>query len=98
MLVQGFEDERDIGGIAQRLIDILSASYTIDGAAYIRDINKALEWELPSDGPKTLNGLITEILEFIPEGGVCIQVGPYYLETLEIKDNRISRARLWAGD
>ena len=70
-------------------------SYTIDGTAYIRDINKALEWELPSDGPKTLNGLITEILEFIPEGAVCIQVGPYYVETLEIKDNRVSRARLW---
>ncbi|HAB90719.1 MAG TPA: hypothetical protein DCF43_00060, partial [Pseudomonas sp.] len=50
------------------------------------------------DGPKTLNGLITEILEFIPEGAVCIQIGPYYLETLEIKDNRISRARLWSSD
>ncbi len=54
--------------------------------------------KLPSDGPKTLNGLITEILEFIPEGAVCIQIGPYYLETLEIKDNRISRARLWNSD
>lgn len=73
-------------------------SYTIDGAAYIRDINKALEWELPSDGPKTLNGLITEVLEFIPEGAVCIQVDAYYLETLEIKDNRVSRARLWSND
>lgn len=74
------------------------SSYTIDGAAYIRDINKALEWELPSDGPKTLNGLITEVLEFIPEGAVCIQIGAYYLETLEIKDNRVSRARLWSDD
>ena len=73
-------------------------SYTIDGAAYIRDINKALEWELPSDGPKTLNGLITAILEFIPEGAVCIEIGPYYLETLEIRDNRVSRARLWHDD
>lgn len=73
-------------------------SYTIDGAAYIRDINKALEWDLPSDGPKTLNGLITEVLEFIPEGAVCIQVDAYYLETLEIKDNRVSRARLWSND
>lgn len=73
-------------------------SYTIDGAAYIRDINKALEWDLPSDGPKTLNGLITEVLEFIPEGAVCIQVDAYYLETLEIKDNRVSRARLWSDD
>lgn len=69
-------------------------SYVIDGAAYIREINKTLSWELPSDGPKTLNGLITEILESIPEGPVCLKVGPYVVETLDIRDNRISRARL----
>jgi len=70
-------------------------SYIIDGAAYIRDINKALEWDLPCDGPKTLNGLITEILESIPEGAVCMQIDSYFLETLEIKDNRVSSAKLW---
>lgn len=70
-------------------------SYIIDGAAYIRDINKNLDWDLPCDGPKTLNGLITEILESIPEGAVCMQIGPYFLETLEIKDNRVSCAKLW---
>lgn len=71
------------------------SSYIIDGAAYIRDINKNLDWDLPCDGPKTLNGLITEILESIPEGAVCMQIGPYFLETLEIKDNRVSCAKLW---
>ncbi len=69
-------------------------SYEIDGSAYIREINKALNWELPSDGPKTLNGLITEILESIPEGAVCVKIGPYLVETLEVRDNRISKARL----
>lgn len=69
-------------------------SYEIDGSAYIREINKALGWELPSNGPKTLNGLITEILESIPEGAVCIKVDDYLVETLEIRDNRISKARL----
>lgn len=94
-IVGEFSDQHRANPELRQLSD---GSYTIDGAAYIRDINKALEWELPSDGPKTLNGLITEILEFIPEGAVCIQVGPYYLETLEIKDNRVSRARLWNSD
>jgi Mg2+/Co2+ transporter CorB len=94
-IVGEFSDQHRANPELRQLTD---GSYTIDGAAYIRDINKALEWELPSDGPKTLNGLITEILEFIPEGAVCIQVGPYYLETLEIKDNRVSRARLWSSD
>lgn len=69
-------------------------NFEIDGTAYIRDINKALGWNLPSDGPKTLNGLITEILESIPEGAVCVQIGQYLVETLEVRDNRISKARL----
>lgn len=94
-IVGEFSDQHRANPELRQLSD---GSYAIDGAAYIRDINKALEWELPSDGPKTLNGLITEVLEFIPEGAVCIQVGPYYLETLEIKDNRVSRARLWSSD
>lgn len=69
-------------------------SYEIDGSAYIREINKALNWELPSDGPKTLNGLITEILESIPDGSVCVRIGRYLVETLETRDNRIVKARL----
>lgn len=69
-------------------------SYEIDGSTYIRDINKALGWELPSDGPKTLNGLITEILESIPDGAMCLRIDAYLVETLEIRDNRISKARL----
>lgn len=69
-------------------------SFEIDGTAYIRDINKALGWELPSDGPKTLNGLITEILESIPDGAMCLRIGAYLVETLEVRDNRISKARL----
>lgn len=69
-------------------------SYDIDGAAYIREINKALGWELPSDGPKTLNGLITEMLESIPDGSVCVRIGDYLVETLEVRANRIFKARL----
>ncbi len=72
--------------------------YDIDGAAYVREINKALGWELPSDGPKTLNGLITEILESIPDGSVCIRIGNYLVETLEVRDNRILKARLTRQD
>lgn len=67
----------------------------IDGAAYLREINRALEWELPCDGPKTLNGLITEALEQIPESSVCLQIGEYRLEVLEAADNRVKRVRVW---
>ncbi|MCF7540599.1 transporter associated domain-containing protein, partial [Pseudomonas petrae] len=67
----------------------------IDGAASIRDLNKSLGWHLPSDGPKTLNGLITEALETIPNSAVCLKIGPYRLEILETEDNRVSRVLMW---
>ncbi|PTS85720.1 magnesium/cobalt efflux protein [Pseudomonas sp. HMWF032] len=67
----------------------------IDGAAYIREINKALEWHLPSDGPKTLNGLITEALESIPDSAVCLKIGPYRLEILQAAENRVKSVRIW---
>ena len=60
----------------------------------MRDINKALTWTLPIDGPKTLNGLITERLEEIPQFNVCLKVGEYHLETVQISGNFIKTVRL----
>ncbi|MEX6501224.1 HlyC/CorC family transporter [Pseudomonas zhanjiangensis] len=67
----------------------------IDGAAYIREVNKALGWQLPCDGPKTLNGLITEALESIPESAVCLKIGHYRLEILQSSENRVKSVRVW---
>ena len=67
----------------------------IDGAAYIREVNKTLGWHLPSDGPKTLNGLITEALESIPDSSVCLKIGPYRLEILQAAENRVKSVRVW---
>jgi len=67
----------------------------IDGAAYLRDVNRALGWQLPCDGPKTLNGLITEALEHIPDSGICLQIHPYRLEILQAADNRVKSVRAW---
>lgn len=69
--------------------------YIIDGAASIRELNKSLGWHLPSDGPKTLNGLVTEALETIPDCAVCLKVGRYRLEILETEDNRVSKVLIW---
>jgi Mg2+/Co2+ transporter CorB len=71
-------------------------SYYIEGSAYIRDVNKALDWNLPTDGPKTMNGLITETLESIPEANVCLQLMHYRIETLQVSDNVIKTARIIA--
>lgn len=71
----------------------------IDGAAYLRDVNRALGWKLPCNGPKTLNGLITEALEHIPDSGICLQIGNYRLEILQAADNRVKSVRAWVrGD
>lgn len=69
--------------------------FVIEGAASIRELNKVLGWHLPSDGPKTLNGLVTEALETIPETTVCLKIGPYRLEILETEENRVSRLLIW---
>ena len=69
--------------------------FIIDGAASIRELNKSLGWHLPSDGPKTLNGLVTEALESIPESAVCLKIGRYRLEILATEENRVSRVLIW---
>lgn len=70
-------------------------TFVIDGSAALRDVNRQLQWKLPADGPKTLNGLITEQLESIPETSVCLAVGQYRIEILQIKDNMVKSARVW---
>lgn len=71
-------------------------SFIIDGQAYIREINKSLNWDLSTEGPKTLNGLILETLESLPEANVCMQLEHYRMETLQISDNTIKTVRVVA--
>ncbi len=68
-------------------------SYFIDGTANIRDVNKSLNWNLPTDGPKTINGLVMEILEAIPDANICMMIGNYRIETLQVCDNQIKTIR-----
>ena len=70
-------------------------SYLIDGSANIREVNRALDWDLPTDGAKTLNGLLTEFLENIPENNVGIQLSFYRAEVIQVKDNMIKNVRMW---
>lgn len=69
--------------------------FVIEGGTAIRAINRQLKWKLPADGPKTLNGLITEQLESIPETSVCLTIGSYRLEILQTKDNMVKSVRVW---
>jgi Mg2+/Co2+ transporter CorB len=93
--------EEIVGGFTTRLGDthrdmLLQAdgSWLIDGGAHLREINRLLGWQLPVDGPKTLNGLILETLETIPESPVSLRIGGYCVEVLQIRDNAVKSARV----
>ncbi|MGB1334033.1 MAG: HlyC/CorC family transporter [Porticoccaceae bacterium] len=66
-------------------------SYMIDGTATVRDINKSTNWDLPLDGPKTMNGLVLEQLESIPDGNVSFSVQNFKFETIEINGTRVKK-------
>lgn len=68
-------------------------SYMIDGTTTVRDINKSLKWQLPTDGPKTLNGLLLEKLESFPEAPVGVKLDGYRFEIVEVKGNLIQKVR-----
>jgi Mg2+/Co2+ transporter CorB len=70
-------------------------SYLIDGGTFIRDINRALAWELPTDGPKTLNGLILEHLQDIPEADVSIKIGNVPMEIVHAQGRTIKTVRIF---
>lgn len=67
--------------------------YIIDGTETIREINKALDWELPTDGPKTLSGLILEHLESFPDAQAGLAIGEYRLEILTLQGNVVQSVR-----
>lgn len=69
-------------------------SYLIDGSASIRDINRQLRWHLPTDGPKTLNGLILEHLESIPEAGTSLRIGEYAVEITSTTESAVKTAKV----
>ena len=73
-------------------------TFIIDGSATVRDLNRILEWELPTHGPRTVSGVIVELLEFIPETSLSIQYENYRLEVLAIQDNRVRSVRAWKVD
>ncbi|MBT8129372.1 MAG: HlyC/CorC family transporter [Gammaproteobacteria bacterium] len=69
-------------------------SYLIDGSTHIREINRELSWELPTEGPKTLNGLILEHLEMIPAPGTSLLIANYPIEITRIDKNAVQTARI----
>jgi len=69
-------------------------SMTIDASEFIRDLNKEYNLSLPTDGPKTINGLIQEEFENLPTPGICIKVDGYTLEVMKTSNNSVQTVKL----
>jgi Mg2+/Co2+ transporter CorB len=69
-------------------------SYVINASVTVRALNRAMQWSLPTDGPKTLNGLIVEYLETIPEPGTTFKIRDYTVEVLQTGENTVKTVRM----
>ena len=70
-------------------------SFVVDGTANVRELNRAFHWTLPEHGPKTLNGLILEALEDIPDAGTSLRIGEYTIEVVHSSEHAVRSARVF---
>ena len=69
-------------------------TFLVDGAAFVRELNRTMQWELPTDGPRTMNGLIVEFLGSIPQPGTSLMIAGYPIEILQTIGNTVRTARI----
>ena len=69
-------------------------SILTDGNSKIRDLNNYVNWKIPEESSKTINGLITEYLDQIPQANLCIEIDAYRFEILELEVNLISKIKI----
>lgn len=69
-------------------------SYLVEGSASLRELNRKLKLDLPLDGPRTLNGLILEQLETIPEAGVSLKIAGLPVEIVQVQDRMVKTVRI----
>lgn len=84
----------DIASLSREITWVDASTVLIDAGISIRELNKALQWSLPIDGPKTLNGWITEMLAFIPPSNFCIKLNGLPCEILQVKDNVVKTVKV----
>ena len=84
----------DIDRETVEIMEQKDGSYLIDASIPLRELNKKLNWQLPINGAKTLNGLIIDQVETIPENNIKIEIDNYAVETVLIRNNMIKIARV----
>ncbi|MFL2714498.1 MAG: HlyC/CorC family transporter [Gammaproteobacteria bacterium] len=91
-IVGNFESEKD--ELEKEYIKLKDGSILTDGNSRIRDINNYLNWEIPELNSKTINGLVTEQLDQIPQASLCLEIEKYRFEVLELDENLISKIKI----
>jgi len=69
-------------------------TYLVDGTANLRELNRSMHWELPTNGPRTINGLVLEHLETIPEPGTSLLIAGYPVEIVHVTSSAVKTARI----
>ena len=80
--------------LEREFIKLKDGSILTDGNSRIRDLNKYIGWKIPEYNSKTINGLITEYLDEIPQANLCLEIGTYRFEILELDENLISKIKI----
>ena len=80
--------------LEKEFIKLKDGSILTDGNSKIRELNNYLNWEIPEDNAKTINGLVTEYLDQIPQANLCIEIDLYRFEVLELDENLISKIKI----
>tara|TARA_A100000164_G_C21904137_1_gene772074 strand:+ start:644 stop:1897 length:1254 start_codon:yes stop_codon:yes gene_type:complete len=91
-IVGNFESDKD--ELEKEFIKLKDGSILTDGNSRIRDINNYLNWRIPEYGSKTINGLVTEHLDQIPQASLCLEIEKYRFEILELDENLISKIKI----
>jgi len=69
-------------------------SFIVDGTAQVRNLNRSLNWSLPSEGPKTLNGIVVEHFESFPPQGAVFNFNGHPITVLAVEDNMVQQVRI----
>ena len=85
----------DLAADSDDIVKQADGTILVDCSVTIRDLNKSMDWNLPTDGPKTLNGLITEYLEFLPKRGFGFRLFGYPMLVIKADEQRLGWVRIY---
>lgn len=84
----------DPGENPEAIREVETDTYLVNGSVHVRELNRQLDWTLPTDGAKTINGLVQEKLETIPPAGVSLSIDHYDIKVIDSNENMVLEAKL----